>query len=142
MKLKKIAALLLTAACVMGTATGCIESSLPEETLETAAGKLEGTWKPTGFWAPSLGKPSSKLTIDLTSNGDVEVDMNQVWINRAWRDDDDASITSFERNGTESGYFYYKGAFVYHQGVVEYNSTIYTNKAMDRVTLSTLQYKK
>ena len=132
--------------CAICLTTGCggaaVESDLPEETLETAAEKLAGTWKPTGLWAPSLGRPSTVMTIKVTSSGVVTVNLNNVWINRAWRSDDDARITTFERNGSQTGYFYYKGDFVYHQGILEYNSTIYTNKAMDRVTLTTLQYKK
>ncbi len=146
MKLKKLLAASLALMCMCGSMVGCeggddaVESSLPEKTLETAADKLQGTWTTKNI---SLGCSDTEMIIDVESDGEVPVELTKVWIGRAWRTDSDAWVSTFERNGSQSGNFYYKSTLNYHDSYgIEYYTYMYCNKNMNAISLTSATYKQ
>lgn len=140
MNFKKITAASLALLCMCGSMVGCtkgddaVESSLSESTLETAADKLEGTWKGSGAYCAK----KTKMIIDVESDGEVPVDMQYVWVGGDGQiTDPDAYISSFDRNGKTKGDFYYKGELHYHDKYEsEYYVNLFTNKKMNTIWVS------
>lgn len=138
MNFKKFTAASLALLCMCGSMVGCgdnaVNSSLSESTLETAAGKLEGTWKGSGLYCTS----NTKMIIDVESDGEVPVNMKNVWVGGGGKvSDSNAYISSFNRNGNETGDFYYKGNLNYHSSYdLEYYVYVYTNKNMNKIWVS------
>lgn len=145
LSMKKSIALIMAALTMSVCAVGCgddaPDTNLSDSKAEAALENLDGTWKTSNIiW----GKPSTKIVVEAQTDGDVYVDLTEVFFgyNTGYVNFKNCTVPSFNRNGSDTGNTYYKGTLHYESSSgVEYSQYFYSNSAYSKITLCTIIYK-
>lgn len=136
-----IVAALSMSVCAVGCGDDAPDTNLSDSKAEAALENLAGTWKTSNI---VYGTPSTKIVVEPQYDGDVYVDLTNVWFGRGagWVTFNDCTVPFFNRNGSNTGNTYYKGLLSYENSYgLEYSQYFYSNSSYTRVTMCTVIYK-